>query len=101
MVKHIVMWKLKEEAEGNNKQENISIIKNKLNALIPVIQEISSLEIGENFNPADAAYDVVLVTTHDDRNGLAAYVKHPAHQEAASFIGKVVADRKVIDFEVH
>ena len=27
MVKHIVMWKLKEEAEGNNKQENISIIK--------------------------------------------------------------------------
>ena len=100
MIKHIVMWKLKDEAEGNIKKDNISIIINKLNALVPVIEEISSLEIGENFNPTDAAYDVVLITTHQDRNGLAAYVQHPAHREAASFIGKVVADRKVVDFEV-
>lgn len=100
MIKHVVMWKLKEAAEGNNKKENISIIKNKLNALLPVIQEILTLEIGENINPTEAAYDVVLITTHNDRNGLAGYVNHPAHQEAASFIGKVVAERKVVDFEV-
>ncbi len=100
MIKHIVMWKLKEEAEGNNKKVNTSIIKNKLNALVPVIQEILSLEIGENFNPTEAAYDVVLITTHNDRNGLAGYLNHPAHREAASFIGKVVAERKVVDFEV-
>ena len=100
MIKHIVMWKLKEEAERNNKKVNTSIIKNKLNALVPVIQEILSLEIGENFNPTEAAYDVVLITTHNDRDGLAGYVNHPAHQEAASFIGKVVAERKVVDFEV-
>ena len=51
MIKHIVMWKLKEEAEGNNKEENISIVKDKLNALTHVIEEILSLEVGENFNP--------------------------------------------------
>lgn len=27
MIKHIVMWKLKDEAEGNSKDENAKIIK--------------------------------------------------------------------------
>ncbi len=27
MIKHIVMWKLKDEAEGNSKAENAQIIK--------------------------------------------------------------------------
>ncbi len=27
MIKHIVMWKLKDEAEGNSKAENAKIIK--------------------------------------------------------------------------
>lgn len=33
MIKHIVMWKLKDEAEGNSKAENAQIIKNSLEDL--------------------------------------------------------------------
>ena len=33
MIKHIVMWKLKDEAEGNSKDENAKIIKNSLEDL--------------------------------------------------------------------
>ena len=32
MIKHIVMWKLQEFAEGRNKLENAKIIKEKLEA---------------------------------------------------------------------
>ena len=60
---------------------------------------MNTLEIVENFNASDAALDLVLITTHEDKNDLMGYVNHPEHREAASFIGKVVEERKVVDFE--
>ncbi len=99
MIKHVVMWKLKKEAEGNEKSKNIELVKETLISLKPLISQINSLEVGENFNPADAAFDLVLITSHRDKEALSAYINHPVHQEAAVFIGKVVAERKVVDFE--
>ena len=99
MIKHVVMWRLKEKAEGNDKASNGAKVIDTLQKLKPVISEIDSLEVGSNFNASDAAFDLVLITTHKDREALAAYIGHPAHQEAASFIGKVVAARSVVDFE--
>ena len=99
MIKHVVMWKLLDIAEGNEKEHNKTIIKEKLEGLKQNIQQIESLEIGFNFNPSDMAYDVVLITTHNSKSELLEYIEHPAHKEAANFIGKVVGDRKVVDFE--
>jgi hypothetical protein len=98
MIKHVVMWKLKDEAEGDAKMQNKKLIKEKLLDLKQIIAQIESLEIGENINPAEAAFDLVLISTHSDQDALAAYISHPAHKEVASFIGKVVAERKVVDF---
>ena len=100
MVKHIVMWQLKEEAEGNSKSENASLVKKKLHELKSIIKEINSLEVGENFNTSEAAFDVVLITTHQNREALKNYMVHPEHQKVAGFIRSVVEDRKVVDFEV-
>ena len=99
MIKHVVMWRLKENAEGNDKSGNAAAVTDKLLKLKPVISEIDSIEIGSNINESDAAFDLVLITTHLDKQALATYIAHPAHQEAASFIGKVVAERNVVDFE--
>ena len=93
------MWKLEDEADGMSKSENITRIESALNSLPSVIEEISSLELGVNFNPTEAAYDLVLITTHNDQDALDAYNNHPSHQDAAKLIGKLVADRKVVDFE--
>lgn len=99
MIKHVVMWKLKDEAEGNYKPKNKELAKSSLLGLVPVISQITSLEVGENFNPTEAAFDLVLITIHQDRDALLEYINHPAHKEVAGFIGKIVADRKVVDFE--
>lgn len=93
------MWKLADEADGMSKSESINRIESKLISLTSVIEEISSLEFGINFNPTEAAYDLVLITTHKDKDALEAYINHPSHQEAAKLIGKLVVDRKVVDFE--
>jgi len=99
MIKHVVMWKLRETAEGNDKERNKELIKEKLLELKQKIQQIDSMEVGFNFNPTEAAYDVLLISTHESKTALSEYAAHPEHQEVAGFIGKLVKDRKVVDFE--
>ena len=99
MIKHVVMWRLKDVAEGNKKSVNQEHIIKSLIRLKSSIQEIDSLEVGENFNPSEAAFDLVLITSHKNKAALKAYVDHPVHKDAATFIEKVIKDRTVVDFE--
>ena len=98
MIKHVVMWKLKQQAEGKGKSENIELVQKSLLSLKPVINQINSIEVGANINPTGAAFDLVLISTHNDEKALSGYINHPAHKEVAVFVGKVVAERKVVDF---
>lgn len=43
MLKHIVMWKLKEFAEGKTKAENALIMKESLERLVGIVPEIDSV----------------------------------------------------------
>ncbi|MEZ5335158.1 MAG: Dabb family protein [Methanolobus sp.] len=73
MLKHIVMWKLKESAEGNTKDENAKLMKQKLEALKGVVPEIDFIEVGINAVPSPAAYDVVLYSEFKDEDALKTY----------------------------
>ncbi len=100
MLKHIVMWKLKEEAEGQLKKANAGELKIRLEALKEKIPEIQELEVGLQMEPSEAAYDVVLVSIFQNQEGLGNYQKHPEHQKVVEFVKKIIMDRKVVDYEV-
>lgn len=100
MIKHIVMWKLEEKAEGNTKLENAKIIKERLEALIGVIPEIIELEVGIDVLGTNQSYDVVLVSKFKNLEELDVYAKHPKHLEVGEFVGKVRKDRVSVDYEV-
>lgn len=101
MVKHIVMWKLKDFAEGASREENARKLKAKLEALEGTIPELQKAEVGINFDASPAAYDVVLYSEFADRDALRAYQRHPEHQRLISeFLDKVRIDKKVVDYEV-
>lgn len=99
MIKHIVMWKLKEEAEGNNKSENANKIKGLIEGLEGKIKELKFIEVGINFNSSEAAYDVVLNSDFETVNDLDIYQEHPEHIKVKEFIGKVTEGRVVADYE--
>ncbi|MFI3315175.1 MAG: Dabb family protein [Rikenellaceae bacterium] len=99
MIKHVVMWKFKESAEGNSKAENIKIFSDGLKALLPIIPELKSLEVGADFLQADSSYDLVLITTFETMEGLTTYQNHPEHQKVAGFCKEVSAARVAVDFE--
>ena len=99
MIIHIVMWKLKESAEGVLKEKNAEIMKVELEALKDKISFINKIEVGINFNESDAAYDVVLYSEFDSKEALNEYQKHPEHLKVGGFVGKVTEKRVVADYE--
>ena len=100
MIKHIVMWKLKDFAEGASKKENALKIKSSLEGLKSKIKEIKFLEVGISISDAVDFYDIVLISEFKDVKDLESYQKHPEHVKAAEFIGKVRLERKVVDYIV-
>ncbi len=94
MIKHIVMWKLKEE----NKEKNAMKIKNDLEALKNKIEELKSIEVGINFNESEAAYDVVLYSEFESKEDLDSYQNNKDHKEVGAFVRTCVIDRKVVDY---
>ncbi|MGD8401795.1 MAG: Dabb family protein [Bacillota bacterium] len=100
MIKHIVMWQLKEEAHGNPKAANARIIKEKLEALNGRIPGLLKLEVGINCVPEPGGSDVVLYSEFATRQDLDNYQSHPEHLAAASFVRAVNVERRVVDYEV-
>lgn len=100
MLKHIVLFKLKESAEGAPREQNARRMVEMLHGLRSVIPQIRHLEAGVNAIPADAAYDVAIYSEFADEKDLSLYMKHPEHQKVVDFVKKVVESRVVVDYNV-
>jgi len=100
MIKHIVMWKLKDFAEGKSSIENAKLIKEMIEGLKVIIPQIREAEVGININPSDAAFDVALYSSFDSKQDLDIYQQHPEHLKIGEFIAKIRTGRVVVDYEV-
>jgi hypothetical protein len=102
MIKHIVMWKLKDFAEGSTKAENARKMKELLEGLKDSIKGIRRIEVGLNINTSNAIdpFDIVLCAEFDSMEDLNVYQHHPEHMKVGDFIGKVRLERKVVVYEV-
>jgi hypothetical protein len=99
MITHVVCWKVVEEADGRTRPEILQKMKEDLEALAGTIPELESISVGINAKEAEAASDVVLLSTFADWDALERYQVHPAHQEVVAFVKTVVTERRVVDFE--
>ena len=100
MIRHIVMWRFKDTAEGASKSENIKLATERLYALVGRIGEICKMEIGADVLHTDASMDMVLIAEFEDLDALHTYAVHPEHLEVAGFMKKVTESRVVIDTEL-
>ena len=101
MIHHIVAWRLKDSALGNDKTANARLLKEKLEALPGQIPVLRRLEVGFDFSATENSSDVVLVTSFATKEDLAAYQVHPAHKAVGLFVREVVAERRMIDYETN
>ncbi|MBO9535381.1 Dabb family protein [Herbaspirillum sp.] len=100
MIKHIVMWKLKEQAEGADRATNIVKMKALLDSCANVVPGILKFEAAVAQPGLEATYDVVLYSEFESRAALDAYQEHPDHVAIKPFIGAVREARQCMDYEV-
>lgn len=99
MIKHIVFWRLKDSAHGNDRATNARLIKEQLEALRGRIPGLLKIEVGFDFVRADTSSDLALYSEMESRAALEAYQAHPLHQAVAGFIKEAVSERRAVDYE--
>ena len=99
MVRHIVMFKLKEFETPAAKEAKMQEIKVALEALINKIEVLRMIRLDFNVNPAET-WDIILTTELDSLADVNTYANHPEHVAVAkNIIGPVKADRACVDYE--
>ena len=95
MIRHICMFKLKEE----NKQAN-------LEELLVRVQSLRSIEQVRGFDVVcnapgmpESNYDVSLIFDFDSAEDLQTYQDHATHKAFGAFIGQIRESRACIDYE--
>ncbi len=92
MIKHIVLWKLKDRAQAAE-------MKAALEALPAKIPQIVTFEVGICLAAGEALADVALYSEFASLADLETYVAHPEHQKVVAFIRPLVSERRVADYE--
>lgn len=93
MIKHIVMWKLRDKADAPE-------IKQKLEALAGKIPGLIKIEVGIDFLESEQSADVVLYSELESREALESYQTHPEHQAVVPLVKAAAIARTVVDYDV-
>lgn len=100
MVKHIILWTLKEEYTDAQKAEIRAGIKEGLEGLKGQIPGMIDISVRTEYLPSSTV-DVMLDTTFENAEALVAYATHPKHVAVAdSKVRPYTANRACMDFEV-
>lgn len=99
MIRHIVMFKLKEFPSVEEKKAKLLEIKSSLEALKDKIDFLRFIHVDFNINPVET-WDFILTTELDSLSDVEKYANHPEHLAVAKeLIGPVKADRACVDYE--
>lgn len=99
MIKHIVMWRLAEEAGGRSRDENALLVKQKLESLNGRIPGLLKLEVGMDLSRSSFSYDIALYSEFDSQHSLDEYGSHPEHEAVKKFVASVQIERVLVDYE--
>jgi hypothetical protein len=99
VIKHIVLWKLKDNAGGRSRDENAALIKRGLEGLQGVIDGLLRIEVGFDFSRGEHSSDLALYSEFESRAALDAYQSHPAHKAIMPLVLEARSERRVVDYE--
>ena len=94
MVKHIVVYTLK---EGVDKKEAVEIVRSSLEPLVGMIPGLLHMEIRATYQ---GGMDYALYSEFESKEALAKYAEHPAHLAAKEHFWHFLNTRVAADYEV-
>ena len=100
MVKHVILWNLKDEYSEEEKKDIKANIKREIEALQGKIPGLIDIKIYTD-GLASSNADLMLDSTLESEEALKAYAIHPDHVAAADgFVRPYTASRSCLDFEI-
>lgn len=97
MVRHIVLFRLKESLSQAEKRDIAVRFKTAIEALPEVIGFIGKIEVGLNINENEK-FDIALYSEFKTLDDVKAYSAHPSHVAAAGILTGHVDERACVDF---
>lgn len=99
MVRHIILWKLRDELSESEKEAVKSGIKSGLESLLGQIPGLLHIQVQTEGRLATSNADLMLDCTLESPEALAVYAQHPAHVAVAdSKVRPYTAVRTCLDF---
>ncbi|MHC1720407.1 MAG: Dabb family protein [Clostridiaceae bacterium] len=100
MIKHVIVWTVKEEYKGAEKRAAMEKAKETLEALTDKIDGIVELKV--YIDPLESSdSDLMLDSTFVSKSALDAYTIHPEHVAVATtFVRPIVSKRACFDCEI-
>lgn len=95
MIRHIVMYKLKDATEQNKIE-----LRDKFLSMQGKIEVLKSIKSGIDFLGSERSFDVVLECEFDSREDMETYRSHPVHLPVMSYVKSVVEQSKSVDYEI-
>ena len=100
MVKHVILWSLKDEYSATEKEQIKRNIKDGLESLLGKIQGLTEIKVHTNGLQTSTA-DLMLDSTFESVDALKGYSVHPAHVAGAdTFVRPYTAVRSCLDYEI-
>ena len=95
MIRHIVMFKIKDEYKVEIPQlvENFYGMKGRIEGML-------DLEAGADILGSERSYDLALITVFKDRAAFEAYQTHPVHQPVRKRMHEVRSASVACDYEM-
>lgn len=98
MVKHLVLFKLKDEVPAAQKEAVMLAFKQAIEALPAKISVIRKIEVGLNMNPGEV-WNIALYSEFDTLDDVKFYAAHPDHVAAGKLLAEVMESRACVDYE--
>lgn len=95
MIRHIVLFKFKDEIGQKKKEELIQGLK----GLKSKIQLVKELEVGVDIGGKPNSYDIALNSLFETFDDLEDYAVHPEHVKVVDLVRDICESHVKVDFE--
>jgi len=97
MIRHVVLFSWTAEATAAQRQR----VADELRTLPPLMNGLSSYEIGPDAGIIEGNFDFAVVAEFDTRESYLAYREHPAHQAVIKqFIRPITGARASVQYQI-
>ncbi len=96
MIRHIVFFKFKEEANEGERAELVAALKN-LKAQIPLVK---ALEVEPDIGGKPNSYDIALNSVFENMDDLETYAVHPDHVKVVERVKALCQSSVKVDYTI-